>query len=553
MAFQRHVPARYDSLSIAAVIVLAMLVVSLLVGLLVPIYSDEVTWRMLIARGALDGGVDRGLSDQCGRETARVAPLFMQPVRYLSAWIAIHFPDPRAVRISGVALTLIWVAIFWRLTRFLDGELRAAGRTIGLSLLGLGVLPFLLVWSRPERPLLIIYTLLLMIALKARTGRDPTPRLEAAGWALAVTMLGLVALSYHPKAMAFAPIALVAAALSSRGRATRLMRIAAIVVLIASTPVASRYWGSRFACPAEAGLAAMLARENVASKIDRRAPLASVELLAQSVMPWRYVKLAAPSADFSYMSGWLPTVIFSPALNVVWRAASRIPWYAAIGATLILLLGGAITGIRRAPVDPRYFLALTVTSTCALWSASQLNKNAYESSMLLPLAAIAFILALPVLPQRFRFIVIRCAMPLAAVAIASQILLLGVYGPALTAVAAKPGPIAGEPYSYVPWGYPKVREQIIAAARACALDPVRGRQILVDDLTYFPMMQSREPISRMTVFGPWYGGFGDRISYMRTHVSGAVIACDYLTPEARSQAKRTGEFCCLGPWAGVAR
>jgi len=324
MAFQRHVPARYDSVSIAAVTVLAMLVVTLLAGLLVPIYSDEITWRMMIARGALDGGVDRALSDQCGRETALVAPFFMQPVRHLSVWIAVNFPDPRAVRISGVALTLVWVAIFWRLTRFLDADLRAAGRTIGLSLLGLGVLPFLLVWGRPERPLLIVYTLLLFVALKARTGRDPTPRLQAVWWALVTIALGLIALSYHPKSIAFAPIALVAAALSSRGRSTRPARIVAVVVLLLCTQVASRYWAQRFACPADAGLTAMLARENIASKIDRQAPLASAQVLAQSVVPWRYVKLAAPSADFSYMSDWLPTVGFSPALNVVWRTASRI-------------------------------------------------------------------------------------------------------------------------------------------------------------------------------------------------------------------------------------
>jgi len=540
-----------DPVAIAALVVLAMVVVSLLVGLLVPVYTDEIAWRMMLARSTLDGGVDRGLSDQCGPGTALAAPLFMQPIRHLSAWIAIHFPDPRAVRISGVALALVWVALFWRLTRFLDDELRAAGRTIGLSLIGLGVLPFLLVWSRPERPLLIVYTLLLTIALKGRMTRDPTPRYQAWGWAIAVGALGLVALSYHPKAIAFMPIPLIAAAFSSRGRAARPARIAAIVVLVLCTPVASRYWGSRFACPADAGLGAMLARENVASKIDKQAPLASAQLLAQSAVPWRYVKLAAPSTDYGYMSGWLPTVSFPPALNLAWRIASRAPWYAAIGATFALLVAGLIATTRRGTKDPRLALALVVTGTCALWSALQLNKNAYESSMLLPLAAIALILALSAAPRSLRRPVILCAMPLAAVTMMSQLLLLGIYGTALAAVSARPGPIAGQPYSYVPWGYPELRGEIVAAARACALDPVRGRQVLVDDLTYFPMIRSREPINRMTVFGPWYGNFGDQVGYLRTHASGAILACVYLSPGARAQARRIGRFCCLGPWGAA--
>jgi len=55
-----------------------------------------------------------------------------------------------------------------------------------------------------------------------------------------------------------------------------------------------------------------------------------------------------------------------------------------------------------------------------------------------------------------------CALPVVGLSIASQCLLLGFYGPAMAANAARPGPIVGQPYSYVPWGYPQLEREIAA-------------------------------------------------------------------------------------------
>jgi len=543
-----------DPASIAALVALTMLVVTLMAGLLVPIYTDEIAWRMMLARSSLDGGFDRGLGDQCGAGTVVMAPLFMQPMRHLSAWVALHVADPRAVRISGVGLALLWVAMFWRLGRFLHQALRAPARAIGLSLLGLGVIPFLLVWSRPEQPLLIAYTGCLLIALSAQQRPAPTRPKHAWAAASGIAALGLVTLGYHPKAVVFLPITLFAAALSSRGREGQAARVAAIGLLVLCGLVASQYWTTRLSCPGNPGLAAKLAHENVASAIGARTAFGAVDLLVRSALPWRYIKMATPPADYAYMSGWLPTLPVQPGIGAVWRFLSRTPWYAAIILTLFLSVCGALTALVRRAIDPRLALALTVVATVTAWSATQINKNSYESSLQLPLAAIALLLALSNLPQRLRPAVTACALPLAAIAMFSQILLLGNYATALAATAARPGPIDAQPFSYVPWGYPELRREILAAARACALDPVRSRKLLVDDMTYFPLIQSREPLNRMAYFGPWHGTIGDPITYLRTHgSSGAVVACAYLPPEVRAQAKAVGRFCCLGPWAGAAR
>jgi len=531
-----------------------MLVVTLFAGLLVPIYTDEIAWRMMLARSAFDGGVDRGLGDQCGAGTIIAAPLFMQPMRHLSSWVALHIADPRAVRLSGVGLALLWVAMFWRLARFLPDDVRAAARTIGLSLVGLGVLPFLMVWSRPEQPLLVAYTACLLIALAAQAESARPGRARAWVAGSAILALGIVTLGYHPKAMIFLPIALFSAALSSRGHSGQAARLTAIGLLVICGLVASQYWNTRLSCPGNAGLAAKLAHENVASAIGTRTPLAAFELLVQSALPWRYIKMATPPADYSYMSDWLPALPIKPHVGAVWRFVSRTLWYLAIALTLFLSLCGAIAAFLRRMIDPRLALTLTIVGTVAAWSATQINKNSYESSLQLPLAAIALALALSHLPRRLRPAVAACAVPLAVLAVFSQILLLANYGPALAATAARPGPIDAQPFSYVPWGYPELRREVLAATRACALDPVHSRKLLVDDMTYFPLIRSHAPLNRMAYFGPWHGAIGDPVTYLRTHgSSGAVVACTYLPPEARAQAKRVGRFCCLGPWPEVRR
>ena len=552
MASRRPASFTRDPVAIAALAVLTMLVVTLLVGLLVPIYTDEVAWRMMLARSPLDGGFDRGLGDQCGPNSTVVAPFFMQPIRHFSAWMATHVADPRAVRISGVGLALAWVALFWRLTRRLPHDLRATGRTIGLSLIGLGVLPFLLVWSRPEQPLLIAYTLALMVALAAQGERPRHSSRRAWAAALIVMLTGVVALSYHPKGVVFLPIPLIAAACSSRGREGRGARIAAVTLLIGAGVIAFRYWSLRFGCAADPQLAAALAKENIASTIDAGRLVDSAGRLFSAALPWPYVDQAAPSPD--YMSNWLPSVPIPPLVGVIWQLCVRWIWRGAIYLVAAILIAGVVGALARRRFEPRLMLAGAIAFTVLAWGATQLKKNSYESALQLPLIVIMLVLALPMLGDRFRRVVQVCALPLAILSIGSQLLLITFYAPVMTAIAAQPGPIGSQPYSYVPWGYPALEREIAAAARACAIDPVNGRHLLVDDMTYFPLIRSWLPLHRMAHLGVWRGSIGDPIAYLQSQgASGGVTACAYMPDDVRARAKVVGRFCCIGPWPKIAR
>ena len=97
------------------------LLLSVLAGMLVPVYPDEIGWRFQ-ERAWIDGGLDIGLNDNCGPNTIARAPWFMMPVRWYSATANRIFADPLFIRLEGVACALAWIALFWVLAGRLEND-----------------------------------------------------------------------------------------------------------------------------------------------------------------------------------------------------------------------------------------------------------------------------------------------------------------------------------------------------------------------------------------------------------------------------------------------
>jgi hypothetical protein len=173
----------------------AILLLSLLVATLVPVYTDEIGWRLQM-RAALDG-VDIMFNDICGPNTLARPPWFMMPVREFSAAANLAFAEPLFVRAEGVFCAALWIGLLFVLTRHVerDANRRAATQTILLSLLTMGLLPFLMVLSRPEQPVLLATTAIVILALL------PLPTRNSAIWTWAkvalILILVAIALSYH--------------------------------------------------------------------------------------------------------------------------------------------------------------------------------------------------------------------------------------------------------------------------------------------------------------------------------------------------------------------
>ena len=247
---------------------LALFGAAILAGIFLPVYTDEVGWR-LQERAGIDG-VDKMFAEACGPNTLARPPFFMMPVRHYSAFFNTMFADPLFVRVSGVLYALAWFAMVLLLVRRIAGDARDRGllATVGVGLMTLGTMPLLLVWSRPEQPIVLTATAALLVAWS--DWRDPA-RTNTAGIAwgrsAAILALGVIALSYHVKGIFLLPLFLACLFLASRGRAAHAPRLLAGALLAAATAVAARYWTQRLQCPDDPILWAEYARNNVGTAL----------------------------------------------------------------------------------------------------------------------------------------------------------------------------------------------------------------------------------------------------------------------------------------------
>lgn len=525
---------------------MAAAVSTLLFGLLLPVYTDEVAWRFA-ARAALDG-VDRPLFANCGPNTLAIPPLFILAFRTVSAAANLTLANPIYVRIAGVFWALVWLGAVVFLIRIISRsqQERATLTLLAVSLMSLGTLPLILVMSRPEQPVLLALTGSILIALSGQVSRDPLSARKSATAAYSITFLGAVALAYHLKGVAYLPVFIACAVLSSGGRVGRTARWSSATALLVLGAIAARYWINRFRCPDDAVLAKKLAENSIAAgDLDANG---LVGRIAAGLNPMNYVDLIVPRATSG--SDWLPPVSTNPLADLIFSIGIPWAWIAGIALTAVCLVRTAISQ-RHAALSIRLLaLGMTITAVLAVWAFTQVHRNFYEAGLFLPMLLIAMVLLTrgANLSEHGLRTVGRAAAVTAALALFSQVVVISRYMPSLLGIARQPGYVDAQRYSISAFGYAPLENQIINTGKLCGIEPTQHlHSLLIDDLTYFTYMRSHRPLHHLGVVSVWNGEIRAPLAYLKQqNSSGAVLGCKYLSPEMRARATQSGEFCCLG-------
>lgn len=532
---------------------LGVLVAALIGGILLPVYSDEVGWR-LHERAALDG-VDKMFTLLCGPNTVAQPPFWMMPARYYSAFFNSLFPDPLFVRISGILYALAWLAMLLVLIRRVTEN--AASRTwlaaLSAGFLSLGTLPLLLVWSRPEQPIILAFTGAVLLASRDGPGSGAEMSGRTA-WArsIGIVLLAAIAMSYHVKALITVPLFLVCLFLASRGRAAHLPRVAAGLVLTALAAWATYYWAHRLQCPESAVARAEFSRFNNGAAMVHASGLSQVLAVIGkalgNVSLLHYLGLAAPREE--PMSLWLTPDRVSAAASFTWYRVMIGLWLAGLAVSAGCLTIALRRAWRERRLDGRIVLSLALLATILAWSASQGVRNDYEASFVVPMTVMAMVLALATCrPEQRLAAGIRVVTVLVALSgMASAALMAILYGPPLVEAAQERGYVSAQRHSISAFGYAESRRDMLTAARKCGIaDPAARHALVLDDVTYFAFMQSRMPEHAAGLFTQW-SSTDDPIGYLRRIKSdGVVVSCRFLSGDLRARARSEGQFCCLAP------
>ncbi len=531
--------------------VLGVFVAALLGGIFLPVYSDEIGWRLQERAGF--EGVDKLFVELCGPNTIAHPPFWMMPARYYSALFNSLFADPFYVRVSGILYALVWTVLVLALVRRVAEAQRdrIALSTLAIGFLSLGTMPLLLVMSRPEQPIVLAFTGAILLASAAWKPDGADTPAAAAWWrSLAILLLALVAMSYHVKGVATVPLFLVCLACSARGREALAPRLVAGAVLVAAGVWAAHYWIDRFACPDDPALRADFLRNTGAAAVSATDGSQIVPLIRNAlgnVSILQFPGLPAPRTV--PMSAWLPYDRISEAHSFAWFLVMIAVWVVALVATLYCLLLAGRRAWQERQVDRRAAVSAALFTTVLGWSATGF-VSVYEASFAVPMMVLGVVLALSTYRGSARFAggIRLAAAGLGLMGVISVVLVAMMYGPPLVAASHERGYLKAQRMSVGVFGYPEVRREALAAARKCGIgDPAAADRLLIDDATYFAFMRSHMPDHLVGLRNPVLSG-RDPLAYLRAIKSGGVVAsCRLLPAGLRAHARREGQICCVAP------
>ena len=143
----------------AAFLACLLAIPTLGLSIALPLYDDEFGWKMVDGRYLRDGLVTFGnsLGLTCGQLNFPV-PWPLVPYRILDSWLYDSIDNPLWVRLSGILLAVLIVALIAiALQRVLSPVV--GRRAVAIGVVGfatLGIFPFMLAMSRPEQLMLSV-------------------------------------------------------------------------------------------------------------------------------------------------------------------------------------------------------------------------------------------------------------------------------------------------------------------------------------------------------------------------------------------------------------
>ena len=496
-----------------------------------PVYGDELFWKLMIARLETDHGKLVYLFAQCSEGQWIDAPLTWYPAMAIHSWLYEDASHPWRLRVHGWFFFLVLLALWTCLLKRRTG-LGVTDTFLAVSaFLSVGMLPFLMVYARPEQPLLLLITLSLLVTLY----QAPANRLSWPISLLVTLSFALVAMllaATHPKGMFLFPALLVLA-----WRQLKSWPLLVLLVLILGWTAydTSQVWRLRTTCPEFPGLMSVLRGLTLQPGVLLSNPLLFIQQGWSNVLDFgAYVR----SLHFQdqYIADWLPAVKGGVMSTQARSVANTLLWIPLLVAVLVTASNWFFDRRPRGRID--LLLWFTILLSLASIVVLQTQKNFYEVSIVWPLVLLIAIFSFgrPVSESNRggARIIITVLM---AVALLSGILREDRFG------------------EFVP-GWRQARLQQVElvdhqnqglrdfARKECGIEG-NAQRLVLDKDTYQAFWNHEQPIFLDYAAGWWAAESNVRETFRKRRVHGLVALCTNIPEADRSRAIEFGSYCCM--------
>lgn len=496
-----------------------------------PVYADEIFWKLMIARLESDQGKLVYLFAQCQEGQWIDAPLTWYPAMFISSWLYEDASHPWILRIHGWFSFLILLGLWTHILKKRAG-LGLINAFLSVSaFMSVGVLPFLMVYSRPEQPLLLLISMTLLVTLF----KAPSKQLNVLPSFLTMMCFALVATllsSLHPKGMFFFPILLVLA-----WRQLKSWPWIAVLVLIMGWAAYDtlHVWQLRTTCPEFPGLMTALKALTLRPGDLLTDPLIFIQKGLGNLLNFdAYV--SSIEIQNKYISNWLPAdSIGWMGLNAS-TVANALLWLPLLIAVVVITSNWIYGRRPQGSIDLMlwFSMLLALVSIVVL----QTQKNFYEVSLIWPLFILLTIFSFgrPVSISAHTSVRTVIAI-LVAVALLSSVLRIERFG----TVALE-------------WRKNRLQEVVLVdrqnqdlrdfALNQCSIQN-HAQRLVLDKDTYQAFWKHQHPIFLDYAAGWWAGESDVQETYRKRQVQGLIALCINVPEADRLVAIEYNGYCCI--------
>ena len=551
-----------------------------------PVYVDEVQWKLTVSRYFLDGGKLIYLFPACDKGWLLSTPITWYPGRILDALLYGDASSPDKLRSYGwsifMGLIFLWAWILYRLS-----DISKFNCLLFISsFFSLGMLPYLMVLNRPEQSLLLWTSLALGVSLVFSRSKLPTISMRLLITGLFI-LFGFLIASAHPKGIYFFPLLFFVFRNCEKSIFLGLVFISTLIISAYET---ISLWKIRTSCEESPWLTKLISQFTVQPELIFTNPAAFFDAGFNNLKRWHdYLDPIAFHAD--YQSQWfLGTPLVNQFPNFFWLIGYGVP-YLLIAILFLLPFFNRVNysfnflySLLKVNKQKLIYFSLPVFIAFILivinrwqwsvvvlaymitpmysgkWIFSRLRnlsfsiskiqfgiliaiflicfmqslKNFYEASLLWPLLILFFIYGSPRLNLSVKRALIIYFLPI--------MLLLGI-GYAITRVV-------------ITWDLPVMQfnskrvhhldsEKVkLFAKNQCGISD-GSYPLVLDDKTYSIYWDRPFPLHISYVFGWWSTGTNPANTALKTQAEGLIITCESVSPEiSRGFLKQDG-LCCL--------